>query len=156
MRIDYNQNRYLASAERVKDADGNIVYVGDYCEYVNKIGKVKKGRAKCVSDHDCHFAEYAFIDDEGERDFAEDCICVRVIDKNEKPNDEMMKTVVIDKLKVELSRHGFKVEEDVHGFLVNDKYIVAYEKKKWRVKGRNKWYWYKDVESLSKYFMPKY
>lgn len=101
-------------------------------------------------------------------DRVEDCTNIKVI-KNEDADVEVINVVtcdgkpacafypvtrlkVIDILKPKLLNCGFTVEEHSQGFLVNNKYIVASGKRKWRVKGRNKWYWYKDVESLKKYF----
>ena len=52
----------------------------------------------------------------------------------------------------ELLECGFEVEEHMHGYLINKKFIVATNKRKWRVDGKNKWYWYSTPESLKKYF----
>ena len=40
------------------------------------------------------------------------------------------------------------IEEIHHGVLVNGKYIIAIRKNKWKVKGKNKWYWYKNLNHL--------
>lgn len=51
-----------------------------------------------------------------------------------------------------LMKMGFDVKPHTHGYLVNDKYMVAAIQKKWRVVGRATWYWFKDIKDLSKYF----
>lgn len=32
-----------------------------------------------------------------------------------------------------------------NGFIINDKFIVGALKNRWRVKGRGRWYWFKDI-----------
>ena len=44
---------------------------------------------------------------------------------------------------------GVAVEKYAHvGLLIEGKFVVGFHKKRWRVKGQNKWYWYKDEEDL--------
>jgi len=55
---------------------------------------------------------------------------------------------IIDFVKV-----GASVERTNGGFItVNKKYIISLANPKWRVKGKNKWYWYTTPEQ----FMDKY
>ena len=42
-----------------------------------------------------------------------------------------------------------------HGFLVEGKFVVAFQRNRWRVEGKNKWYWYKDVEDLVNRYIRK-
>lgn len=49
---------------------------------------------------------------------------------------------------IELLKLGCRVEDDQHGLLVNGKYIVGISKKRWCVKGKYVWYWYKDLSVL--------
>ena len=59
-------------------------------------------------------------------------------------------------LEIELLKLGCRVDQDIHGLLVNRKFIVAIEKNKWCVKGKFKWYYYKDIPTLvSKYIKKK-
>jgi hypothetical protein len=44
------------------------------------------------------------------------------------------------------------VNNHPHGLLVNGKYVVAISKNKWKVVGKNVWYWYSDLET----FVEKY
>ena len=50
--------------------------------------------------------------------------------------------------KIQLLELGCKVEEDPHGLLVNNKFIVGIGKDKWCVAGKYKWYHYKDIPSF--------
>ena len=56
-------------------------------------------------------------------------------------------------LEIELLEQGCRVDQDQHGLLVNHKFIVAITKNKWRVKGKNVWYYYKDVPTLVKKYI---
>jgi hypothetical protein len=56
-------------------------------------------------------------------------------------------------LEIELLEQGCQVDQDQHGLLVNQKFIVAITKNKWRVKGQNTWYYYKDVPTLVKRYI---
>lgn len=47
---------------------------------------------------------------------------------------------------IELLKSGVTVEEIPQGFLVNDKFIVASQAYKWRIKGKGKWYYFKNIE----------
>lgn len=48
---------------------------------------------------------------------------------------------------------GANITDYSHGYLeINDRFILALKNRRWRVKGKNKWYWFKDAES----FMAKY
>jgi hypothetical protein len=149
MRISYNHNRYKVSQKPVKDINRNIIYENDYCEYTNKKGEIKKGRIKCVFDHDFHFTQFAFISDG--RYPVEDCSNIKVLEKGG-GTVIATKIEVADILRSELLNCGFTIEECAHGFLVNSKYIVASKEKKWRTKGKNKWYRYKNIESLKNIF----
>jgi hypothetical protein len=40
------------------------------------------------------------------------------------------------------------IEPHASGFLIEHKFVVAFQKNKWRVKGKNKWYWYKNEKEL--------
>ena len=51
----------------------------------------------------------------------------------------------------ELLECGFEVEDHISGLLINKKMIVATNKRKWRMLGKNKWYWYSNATSLKKY-----
>ena len=55
-------------------------------------------------------------------------------------------------LEIELLQRGCQVDQDHHGLLVNQKFIVAVSKNKWCVKGKYVWYRYKDVQT----FVEKY
>jgi len=52
----------------------------------------------------------------------------------------------------ELLELGADVATGTGGIYVNDKYVVAYQQNKWRVDGKGKWYWYKNLED----FMERY
>lgn len=54
---------------------------------------------------------------------------------------------------IEFLEQGVKVERTGGGLItVNNKFIVSLANPKWRVKGKNKWYWYKDpAQFVSKY-----
>lgn len=55
-------------------------------------------------------------------------------------------------LEIDLIKHECHVEQHHHGLLVNNKFIVAVSKNKWRTIDRHVWYWYKDIPSfVSKY-----
>jgi hypothetical protein len=43
---------------------------------------------------------------------------------------------------------GVKCEIVHQGILIEDKYIVAWQQKKWRVKGKGKWYYYKTPKQM--------
>ena len=51
-----------------------------------------------------------------------------------------------------LEKCGFSVVTHPQGYIVNGLYLVACRKKKWKVIGKNKWYWYSKVEDLKEYF----
>jgi len=66
------------------------------------------------------------------------------------PHDKEIKRLntIIDFVKA-----GASVERTDVGFItVNGKYIISLANPKWRVKGKNKWYWYKTPEQ----FIDKY
>jgi len=48
---------------------------------------------------------------------------------------------------------GQKVCEHSQGLIVNDKYIIARKKMKWRVQGKSTWYYYKDVPTFVKKYI---
>lgn len=49
---------------------------------------------------------------------------------------------------------GQVVTKSGHELLVNGKFLIAKKQKKWRVKGKNTWYYYKDVPNfVSKYIL---
>lgn len=52
----------------------------------------------------------------------------------------------------QLLEEGWEIREHAHGYLVNNKFIVAAQQNKWRVNGKNKWYWHGKISSLHKYF----
>jgi hypothetical protein len=52
------------------------------------------------------------------------------------------------KKKIQLLELGCKVEEDPHGLLVNNKFIVGVGKKRWCVAGKYKWYYYSDIPTF--------
>jgi hypothetical protein len=71
------------------------------------------------------------------------------IDENDYINDNPIRRM---QLEIELLEHGCQVDQDHHGLLVNQKFIVAVSKNKWCVKGKYVWYRYKDVQTfVSKY-----
>ena len=45
--------------------------------------------------------------------------------------------------------HGVDYDGHSQGYILEDKYIVT-PKGRWRVKGRNKWYWYGELSALLK------
>jgi hypothetical protein len=47
---------------------------------------------------------------------------------------------------------GADVSRGPGGIYVNNKYVVSYRQTKWRVDGKGKWYWYKNLED----FMERY
>ena len=51
-------------------------------------------------------------------------------------------------LEIELLKLGCRVDQDIHGLLVNRKFIVAVRHNKWCVKGKFKWYYYKDIPTF--------
>jgi hypothetical protein len=53
---------------------------------------------------------------------------------------------------IKLRRHFDDVEEDHHGFIVNNKFVVS-PKKKWRQVGKGTWYRYKNIEDLITYYL---
>lgn len=61
----------------------------------------------------------------------------------------------VHKLKMieEFESLGCFVVIHMHGLLIDNKYVVAVAKNKWRNVNNMKWYWYKDVPDLvNKYF----
>jgi hypothetical protein len=48
----------------------------------------------------------------------------------------------------ELLELGMEVSRGSNGIHVNNKYVVGFRQTKWRVKGKNKWYWYKNLEDF--------
>tara|TARA_R100001244_G_scaffold14722_1_gene16327 strand:+ start:1993 stop:2397 length:405 start_codon:yes stop_codon:yes gene_type:complete len=48
----------------------------------------------------------------------------------------------------ELLELGVEVSRGVSGIYVNNKYVVGYKQTKWRVNGKGKWYWYKNLEDF--------
>lgn len=55
-------------------------------------------------------------------------------------------------LEIDLIKQGCHVEQHHQGLLVNNKFIVAISKNKWRTIDRHVWYWYKDIPTfVSKY-----
>lgn len=53
---------------------------------------------------------------------------------------------------IALLKLGCEVEDDHHGLLVNNKFIVGVKQPRWCVVGKYKWYWYTDIPSfVSKY-----
>lgn len=67
---------------------------------------------------------------------------------NENPRRRM-------ELEIELLKHGCRVDRNIHGLLVNGKFIVAIAKNKWCVKGKGVWYYYKDIPSLVNKYINK-
>ena len=57
----------------------------------------------------------------------------------------------LDRIK-QLLELGADVSRGAGGIYVNDKYVVSYRQTKWRVDGKGKWYWYKNLED----FMERY
>lgn len=53
----------------------------------------------------------------------------------------------------ELLSQGVKVEEIHNGFLVNNKFIVGRYKKRWRVKGKGQWYYFKSIPDFVKKYV---
>ena len=59
----------------------------------------------------------------------------------------------------ELQNLGFSVqpypkEWQPNGFLVNRKYVVGAINNRWRVKGKNKWYWFRDLAHFKEMISP--
>ena len=52
------------------------------------------------------------------------------------------------RLEIELLEQGCHVDQDEHGLLVNQKFVVAVSKNKWCVKGKYVWYYYKDIPTF--------
>ena len=48
---------------------------------------------------------------------------------------------------------GQTVTKGQHELIVNGKFIIAKKQKKWRVKGKNTWYYYKDVPTFVKKYI---
>ncbi len=46
------------------------------------------------------------------------------------------------------------IQPNNYGYLVNKRYIIT-RTGRWRVKGKNKWYWYKDIEDLFERYINK-
>ena len=49
---------------------------------------------------------------------------------------------------IELTKLNVGYESIKSGLLIKDKYIIATRKNKWRVLGKNTWYWYTSVPQL--------
>jgi hypothetical protein len=64
---------------------------------------------------------------------------------NDNPQIRMQK-------EIDLLEQGCIVEQDVHGLLVNERFIVGISNHKWRVKGRSVWYRYSTIQQ----FVEKY
>ena len=54
---------------------------------------------------------------------------------------------------IELIENGCSVEHTPQGLLVNNKYVVAINKNKWKVLGKNVWYWYSDIPTFVKKYV---
>ena len=76
----------------------------------------------------------------------------RNIADNDYPN---LNPIFRMELEVELLKCGCQVDQDHHGLLVNQKFIVAVATNKWCVKGKYVWYRYKDIPTFVKKFVTK-
>lgn len=62
-----------------------------------------------------------------------------------KPNNNELKYYTMIRI---LNTIGYDVEEYVNQqLLIKNKYIITMNNR-WRIKGKNRWYWYKDVNTL--------
>lgn len=53
----------------------------------------------------------------------------------------------------EFIKLGQEVKEDTVGLRINNKFIIARNKKKWRVSGKGTWYWYSNPETFVKKYI---
>ena len=66
---------------------------------------------------------------------------------------EMDRAIAAEKERYFRSR-GLTVEPDQHGLLVNGRFIVSPTKRRWCLKRRYSWYWYRDEKTLvDEYFL---
>jgi hypothetical protein len=54
--------------------------------------------------------------------------------------------------RIALQKAGVKFEETNDGFIVNDKFFIAAQKRRWRRVGKWTWYWFKSIPD----FVDKY
>ena len=48
----------------------------------------------------------------------------------------------------ELKKSDIKYAYYPGGFLLEDRFIIGAKKRRWRVKGKAQWYWYRDLKQL--------
>lgn len=74
------------------------------------------------------------------------------VEKEFDPLKQNSSSITIEK-EIELISLGCTVETVWLGLLVNGKYIVAPYQRKWKILGKNRWYWYSTIPDLvKKYF----
>ena len=54
---------------------------------------------------------------------------------------------------IEFEKQGVKVEESNQGLIIEDKFLIAIRRNRWKVIGKNTWYWYKDAEDFVKRYV---
>ena len=70
-----------------------------------------------------------------------------------KDNDFNFKPISRIERHIELLELGVNVEEVKDGFLINDKFIIAAQKNRWRNNNQWKWYWFKDIPTFYKLYI---
>lgn len=63
--------------------------------------------------------------------------------------------IAASKKAIRLIELGCIVMDDAHGFLVDNKFIIAAHKKKWRIKGKGKWYYHGKLEDFVEKYIRK-
>ena len=58
-------------------------------------------------------------------------------------------------LQLRFLEQGVKVERVSNGFVIEDKFHVGYQRPRWRVVGKNTWYWYSTPEQFVKQYVLK-
>ena len=54
---------------------------------------------------------------------------------------------------IQLLKTGVTVEEVSSGFLVNNKFVIAANKNRWRIKGKAVWYYFKNIDDFIKRYV---
>lgn len=153
--------RFEKTTKKLLSKDGQPLRHGDICQFTDPQGKVHKG---LIDDAGNAFTvKWTFLCSEGtprceSRYSIETSTDIKIITPSKYGYAEEISIVVKveDLVEKALIDMGFSVERHEQGLLVNQRYMVAGRQRKWRAVGKNRWYWFKDAESLRKYFTSNY
>lgn len=147
-----NTNRYKYNYRQLVDVDNNPIHYGDLCEFRESgYNTIHTGEITDIgSDYDVN---YVFINPTTRSHVsARKAVDIKVIKKSASKCCVSVLESTIDILTPRIKAMGFSVAEYPGGLLVNDKFIIAGSKKKWRIKGKGHWYPYTKLEDLKDFF----